>query len=751
MQKIYIRNPRFYYSILLSIIILSVFSVFILKYTATQPLEADRNPVANTEYLRKLVTSSKGTPTDQDLLNLEQKFPKSRTGSLARFLRAYLHYTNKDFVVSSQLFDEEFIKHDTTIGDYALYYQARSYSEIGEYNKAKVAFLKIAQNYPDSLFAREGETTAGELTLTQFNDPKEAIKLLSKLTDNKYPTALLITAQSHEKLSQTEQAIDSYRKLYYEVPQSSESVIALTRLNELGYHLPELDKQGYELSLTRADQLFQAGLFAPAVESYQKLKTYYPNFGVKSINDLRLGISLYKLNRFREAITPLQNIPSSEKDLFLDARYYLANSFLKQKLMGQFVDTANQVLSLKPPPEIAAELLGGLVEYYENLNQSQARGYRNQLIKNYPDSKEADKASYKAAWSLHTERRYTEASNALVEHLANIPNPEFRGQSIFWAACNAERAGELPKAMALYEALLKRYKYNYYGYLTLQRLSTLKQQNIKPQKPSEGSFLEKAIINIKPATPLPETATEKATPYLQRAEQLHEIGLDNQAFNELEIARKDAPNSHRINFAIATIHRDRGESLRAVVALQRAHPDYSIYQADEVPQEVYDIFFPLIEWETIKTEATRHGLDPYTIAGLIRQESVFDPHAHSRSNALGLMQLLPSTGQLVARKQGIGRITDEQLYNPKLNIKLGTAYLAEMLNRFGKVEYAAAAYNGGPGRVDRWLNTLPSNMEDWVEAIPITETRLYVFGVMRNSAQYRRIYGGQKVPPPKNT
>ena len=74
-----------------------------------------------------------------------------------------------------------------------------------------------------------------------------------------------------------------------------------------------------------------------------------------------------------------------------------------------------------------------------------------------------------------------------------------------------------------------------------------------------------------------------------------------------------------------------------------------------------------------------------------------------------------------------------------------------MLNRFGKVEYAAAAYNGGPGRVDRWLNTLPSNMEDWVEAIPITETRLYVFGVMRNSAQYRRIYGGQKVPPPKNT
>ncbi|KAF0240712.1 MAG: soluble lytic murein transglycosylase, partial [bacterium] len=459
MQKIYTRNTRFYYSILLSVIILGVFSAFILKHPATQPVEADRNPVTNTEQLRKLVTNSKGTPTDQDLLSLEQKFPKSRTGSLARFLRAYLHYTKKDFVVSSQLFDEEFIKHDTIIGDYALYYQARSYSEIGEYNKAKGTFLKLAQNYPNSLFAREGENVAGELTLTQLNDPKGAIKLLSKLVDNKDPSALLITAQSHEKLSQTEQAINSYRKLYYEVPQSSKSSIALTRLNELGYSLPELDKQGYELSLIRADQLFQAGLFAPAIESYQKLKTSYPDFRVKPANDLHLGISLYKLNRFREAITLLQNVPSSEKEFFLDARYYLANSFLKQKLMGQFVDTANQVLSLKPPPERAAELLSSLVEYYENLNESQARGYRNQLIKNYPDSKEADKVSYKTAWKLHTEKRYLEASDALVEHLANIPNPEFRGQSIFWAACNAERAGQLPKAMALYGALLKRYKY----------------------------------------------------------------------------------------------------------------------------------------------------------------------------------------------------------------------------------------------------------------------------------------------------
>lgn len=751
MQKILFRNPKFYYSILLSTIILVIFSAFVLKYNSTQPVEAlssNRKRVVNIDQLRKLVESSNGKPTAQDLLNLEQKFPKSRTSSLSRFLRAYLHYTNKDFLTSSQLFDEDFIKVDTLIGDYALYYQARSYREIAEYSKAKAAFLKLSENYPNSLFVREAEVSAGDLTLNQFNDPKGALKLLSRLADNQDGTALLITAQCYEKLSQTDLAISTYRKLYYESPQSSESELALTRLTELGIRFPELGKEAYNLSVVRADKLFQAGLFAPAAETYQKLKTTYAEFAVKPTSDLNLGISLYKLNRFRDATVPLQNVPSSQKDLFLEARYYLANSFLKQKLTGQFADVANQVLDLKPSPERAAELLGALVDYYSTANESQASRYRNQLIKNYPDSKEADKASYKVAWKIHTEKRYSEASEALVEHLASISNPEFRGQAIFWAAFNAERSGQLPKAIALYEAVLKRYKYNYYGYLTLQRLAKLKQQNISAQKLTPGSSLEKAIDNIKPATPLPETATEKATPYIQRAEQLHEMGLDEQAFAELEIARKDAPNSHRINFAIATIYRDKGETLRAVTTLQRAHPDYSIYQADEVPQEVYSIFFPLIEWETIKAEASRHGLDPYTVAGLIRQESVFDPKVRSRANALGLMQLLPSTGQLVARKQGVGKITNEQLFNPQLNIKLGTAYLAEMLNKFGKIEYAAAAYNGGPGRVDRWLNTLPSGIEDWVEAIPITETRLYVFGVMRNSAQYRRIYGGQKIQTP---
>ena len=123
--------------------------------------------------------------------------------------------------------------------------------------------------------------------------------------------------------------------------------------------------------------------------------------------------------------------------------------------------------------------------------------------------------------------------------------------------------------------------------------------------------------------------------------------------------------------------------------------------------------------------------------------SVFNPQARSRANAFGLMQILPSTGMAVARKNSLGggRISRADLFNPVLSIQLGTAYVKELFDRFGRFEYVAAAYNGGPTRVSRWLNELPGNeIEDWVESIPLSETRLYVQGVYRNSRQYQRLY-----------
>jgi len=164
---------------------------------------------------------------------------------------------------------------------------------------------------------------------------------------------------------------------------------------------------------------------------------------------------------------------------------------------------------------------------------------------------------------------------------------------------------------------------------------------------------------------------------------------------------------------------------------------------EEMAREEWDIFYPLIHWNDIKFWANRRSLDPYQVAGVIRQETIFDPRALSGARAYGLMQLIVPTARTMARKYSStspSSIRGATLFNPRLNIELGTAYMREQLDKYGRIEYMSVAYNAGPGRVVRWKRELPLQMDEFVEEIPFRETRGYVKGIIRNSAQYRRLY-----------
>ncbi len=140
--------------------------------------------------------------------------------------------------------------------------------------------------------------------------------------------------------------------------------------------------------------------------------------------------------------------------------------------------------------------------------------------------------------------------------------------------------------------------------------------------------------------------------------------------------------------------------------------------------------------------------DPALVLGITRQESNFDTEAISSANARGLMQLLPATAQATARRLNIAHQLPWLQSNPAHNMRLGAAYIDQMLSRFrGTWPYAIAAYNAGPGRVDEWLQTYGDarngtpNMLDWMEGIPFAETRNYVQRVMENVVVYRALAG----------
>jgi len=142
------------------------------------------------------------------------------------------------------------------------------------------------------------------------------------------------------------------------------------------------------------------------------------------------------------------------------------------------------------------------------------------------------------------------------------------------------------------------------------------------------------------------------------------------------------------------------------------------------------------------------AIEPALTKAITRQESNFDTEAISSANARGLMQLLPATAQQVARRLNTPHQLPWLQANPAHNLRLGSAYLDQMIGRFGGTwPFAIAAYNAGPGRVDEWLQTYGDPrqgrpaMLDWMEQIPFGETRNYVQRVMENVAVYRALAG----------
>jgi soluble lytic murein transglycosylase len=126
----------------------------------------------------------------------------------------------------------------------------------------------------------------------------------------------------------------------------------------------------------------------------------------------------------------------------------------------------------------------------------------------------------------------------------------------------------------------------------------------------------------------------------------------------------------------------------------------------------------------------------------MREESLFDPRALSRSKAMGLMQLMPFTAKEEARRQKIQLGTREAVFDPRINTRLGTGYLGRLAKRFqDKLILTAGSYNAGPSNMKRWLKRWKGlSVDEFVETIPFLETRNYVKRVYRSFRIYKRIY-----------
>lgn len=176
----------------------------------------------------------------------------------------------------------------------------------------------------------------------------------------------------------------------------------------------------------------------------------------------------------------------------------------------------------------------------------------------------------------------------------------------------------------------------------------------------------------------------------------------------------------------------------AVIAQRRGWPNQAIFTlAKSGYWDDLVLRFPVLYRDMVHSQAEATDLDESWIYALLRQESAFNPTALSHAGAAGLMQLMPATARDVARSLGLPSPVRKDLFDPQINITLGSNYLSQMHRRYdGNPVLAAAAYNAGPGNVDRWLPEQPVNADVWIATIPFRETRGYV----RRVLAYRLIY-----------
>ncbi|NPV28423.1 MAG: lytic transglycosylase domain-containing protein [Firmicutes bacterium] len=161
----------------------------------------------------------------------------------------------------------------------------------------------------------------------------------------------------------------------------------------------------------------------------------------------------------------------------------------------------------------------------------------------------------------------------------------------------------------------------------------------------------------------------------------------------------------------------------------------------------WKLFYPWPYRREITAAASRHQLDPHLLAALIRVESRFDPHAQSDVGARGLMQVMPKTALWVARQIGLEDFHPDLLYQPEVNLLIGSWYLAHLFQEFqGNLNAALAAYNAGRGNVRAWLETgqWKGTAAD-LRRIPFPETQVYLRSVLRDYEIYKYLYGEENL------
>ncbi len=615
------------------------------------------------------------------------------------------------------------------LADIADYLAAEADHNSGENAAAETLLHGFAERYPDSIFVdRVPELEAA--VLLALKDPGRARAALAAAAGTDAadrPGYQLAAGQVEDALGERDAAVMAFKRLLLEHPLSPEATQAWERLKDLG---GEQTLSAADLR-SLGDAYYNAGRYNEAAEQYRALERL-PGLSTDERNGFAVAAAACELKLNRLTPAEAQALPDTGDENGA-RRLYLLMELARNR--GDEAEQRRIVAEMQTrfprSPWLAEALFSSGNMYLLKRDYASAATYYGYLAEHFPQHKYAAAAHWRAGWLSYRQGEYAAAARLFDEQIRRYPAAAETVSALYWRGRLYETADHDPAmAAADYRAILRAYPHYFYAQMARARLNALG----RPEPVSEPELdhfqpaAEPRLVDTFPAD----------SPHLAKARLLANAGLNEYIAEEIQA---DPDSESWSALAEAQIYASYDETFRALRAMKRALPYAATAQIGAIPLAYWRILYPEPWWQTIRTEAAKNHLDPYLVASLIRQESEFNPNAVSYANAYGLMQLLPSVGRTMAREEGMAHFQTFQLLDPETNIRLGTRYLREMIDRFGGVqEYALAAYNAGDNRVAEWQAAGPySGMDEFIESIPFTQTRDYVQAILRNEETYRAI------------
>jgi soluble lytic murein transglycosylase len=631
---------------------------------------------------------------------------------------------------------------NTPLGGYAQYYTGVALLELKRLPEADAALSALVARKPEGYLRELAILRLAEVALAR-QDGARAEDLLEALSKGKLSVpqeAFVRLGEAEEAVGHKDHALAAYRRVYYDYPlsdQANDAQAGLGRLTTPARVAPD----AFARELGRAEVLFAARRWAQARAGFEPLGRVAQG-DQKALVALRLAECDYYLDRHRasrDALRPYLTGGPREAE----ARFFHLTATRALGDRDTYVVLARKLVADVPESEWAAETLNNLASHYLGVDDDAgADAVFRELARRFPRHRYSERAAWKVGWLAYRNGDVAETAEIFDAAAAVFPRANNRPAWLYWSGRARDRLKDVSTANARYRLAVADYQNTYYGRLASGLLTARKQPLAMPAL--QNVVLDAEAHGANPVAPsVPTGSTIRA---------LLAVQLYDDALAEVQYAQRVWGDSPALMATIAWIrHRqglglkatDRFNALRgAITTMRSAYPQFMTAGGEHLPPDVLRIIFPLDHWSLITKYAAQHTLDPYLMAALMAQESTFTAEIRSSANAYGLMQIIPSTGRLVARQLGIRPFRTAMLTQPETNVRLGMKYFKDMVEQFGGEYFALAGYNAGPHRVQRWLKEAPGlTADEFIDNIPFPETQTYVKRILGTADDYRRLYG----------